>query len=272
MSSHHRTPPHHATPTTTRLRARSTHIRLRTSLALLALLAATSAHAGTSGNVSLTSDYIFRGVSQSNQQPALQGGIEYAAGSGLYAGSWGSSIHWLSDLSTTVAPISSRLELDVYGGYRGKFSDAMRYDIGALYYTYPGSFPDGFNCANTLELYAGLTITASEKLQLGAKYSLATTDLFGYVDSSGSGYLDISANYALAEGWSVSAHAGKQWIKGNTGFAYNDWKLGLTRSFSNAVSVGLAYAGTDADDALYTNPFGRQIARDSVALTLTKTL
>ena len=113
-------------------------------------------------------------------------------------------------------------------------------------------------------------IAASEKLSLGAKYSLAVTDMFGYVDSDGSGYLDLTANYAVADGWTIGAHAGRQWIEGNAAFEYTDWKLGVTRAFDNGFSVGLAYTGTDAEDALYTNLFGNRIADDTVALTITK--
>ena len=244
----------------------------RTAMAsvLAGLAFASTAHAGTTGSVTVTSDYIFRGVSQTNQEPALQGGLEYAAESGAYIGAWGSNVSWLSDLSSTAAPISSSLEIDVYGGYRGKFSDTVSYDVGALYYWYPGDFPSGFNSADTLEVYAGITVAASEKITLGAKYSVAATDLFGYADSSGSGYLDLSANVVVAEGWTLGAHAGKQWIDGNGAFEYADWKLGVTKAFSNGFSVGVAYTGTDADDALYTNPYGNKVARDTVALTVTK--
>lgn len=245
---------------------------LRAAAAMLALASAFAAHAGASGSVTLASDYLFRGVSQSNQKPALQGGVEYAADSGFYAGTWGSSISWLSDLSTSEAPVSSSLELDAYGGYRGKFGDAVGYDVGANYYAYPGDFPSGFNSADTLELYAGLTFAASDKVSLGAKYSYATTDLFGYADSDGSGYLDLSASFAVADGWTIAAHAGKQWIEGsgNGAFEYSDWKLGVTKAFDNGFSVGLAYTGTDADDALYTNAYGNKVARDTVALSLAK--
>ena len=244
--------------------------RAAATLAFAGLAAAPAAFAGTSGSLSLTSDYVFRGVSQSNQKPALQGGVEYAHDGGFYLGAWGSSISWLSDLSTSAAPVSSSLELDAYGGYRGKFNDVVGYDVGANYYWYPGSYPSGFNSANTLELYAGISIAASDKLSFGAKYSYATTDLFGYVDSDGSGYLDLSANLAVADGWALAAHAGKQWIEGNEAFEYTDWKLGVTRTFDSGFSLGLAYTGTDAEDALYTNPFGKKVADDRVALTLTK--
>lgn len=262
MSSHTNATSIHAT--------KRTHARSCTAIAFLALLGIADAQAGTSGNVSLTSDYVFRGVSQSNQNPALQGGVEYSADNGAYIGTWGSSIGWLSDLSTSAAPISSNLELDVYGGYRGKFSDAVSYDVGALYYWYPGDFPSGFNSADTLEVYAGITVAASDKVSLGAKYSLSTTDLFGYADSDGSGYLDLSANFSVGAGVTINTHAGKQWIEGNAAFEYTDWKLGATKAFDNGFSVALAYTGTDADDALYTNPFGNKVADDTVALTITK--
>lgn len=258
------------TDATTRALSRSRMARARLVTATLAALAIANAHAGTSGNITLATDYVFRGVSQTNQDPALQAGIEYAADSGFYAGAWGSNISWLSDASTTLAPISSSLEVDLYGGYRGKFSDAVSFDVGALYYWYPGDFPSGFNSANTLELYAGIGVAASEKVSLGAKYSYAATDLFGYTNSDGSGYLDLGANFAVADGWTIGVHAGKQWIEGNRAFEYIDWKLGATRSFENGLSIGLAYSDTDADSALYHNPHGNRIAGSALVLSLAK--
>ncbi len=258
------------TDATTRTLSRSRMARARLVTATVAVLAIANAHAGTSGNITLATDYVFRGVSQTNQDPALQAGIEYAADRGLYVGAWGSNISWLSDASTTLSPISSSLEVDLYGGYRGKFSDAVSFDVGALYYWYPGDFPSGFNSADTLELYAGIGVAANEKLSLGAKYSYATTDLFGYANSDGSGYLDVTANLAVADGWAIGAHAGKQWIEGNRALEYTDWKLGVTKSFGSGFSVGLAYSDTDADSALYTNAFGNRIAGSALVLSVAK--
>lgn len=235
--------------------------------AMLALAAASAAHAGTSGNVSLTSDYVFRGVSQANQKPALQGGAEYAHDSGFYIGTWGSSISWLSD---TPGDISSSLELDGYLGYRGKANDVFSYDVGVLAYGYPGDFPDGFSRADTTEIYAGATVTPVESVSLGLKYSYSVTELFGYVGSKGSGYLDASLNWTFSPGWTLNTHYGKQWIEDNAAFEYADWKLGATKTFDNGFSIAAAYTGTDADDALYTNAFGNKLADDTVALTLTK--
>ena len=93
------------------------------------------------GSATLTSDYLFRGLTQTNAKTALQAGLEYDFTSGLYAGFWGSSISWLSDTSTSKARVSSNVELDFYTGYRGKFNDDWGYDAGLYTYYYPGSYP-----------------------------------------------------------------------------------------------------------------------------------
>ncbi|HET9664272.1 MAG TPA: TorF family putative porin [Burkholderiales bacterium] len=234
------------------------------SLALVAMGMA-SAHAGTSGSLTLTSDYVFRGISQTNQEPALQGGVEYAADSGFYVGTWGSNVSWLSDLSTGLAPVSSSLELDAYAGYRGKFSDAVGFDVGALYYWYPGDYPSGFNSPDTGEIYAGISAG-----MFTAKYSYALTDLFGFTDSDGSGYLDLAVNWEFTPGWTLNAHGGKQWIENNEDFEYTDWKLGVTKSFDNGFSIAGAYSDTDADEALYTNRHENHVGESTFTLTLTK--
>lgn len=252
----------------------SSRTKTRTStLAAVVLLALTpaAAFAGTSGSVALTSDYLFRGVSQTNQEPALQAGLEFATDSGFYVGTWGSNVSWLSDVSTPDAPISSSLELDVYGGYRGKLSDKVGFDVGALYYWYPGDFPSGFNSADTGEIYFGITAGPFASTTLTAKYSYAVTDLFGYADSDGSGYLDLGASWEFAPTWTLSAHAGKQWVENNDIAEYADWKLGVSKAFDSGFSVAVAYSDTDADEGLFTNPYGNFIADDAVTLTLTRT-
>jgi uncharacterized protein (TIGR02001 family) len=231
------------------------------------LLGAGSASAATSGSVALTSDYVFRGVSQTNEDPALQGGVEYAHDSGFYIGAWGSNISWLSDIP---GDISSSLELDGYLGFRGKAGDIFAYDVGALTYYYPGDFPKDFNEANTTELYAGATVTPVESLSLGLKYSYSLSDLFGYTDSDGSGYLDASLNWTFSPGWTLNAHGGKQWIEHNEDFEYTDWKLGVTKTFDSGFSIAAAYTDTDADTPLYTNAYGHEIADGRFAVTFAK--
>ena len=235
------------------------------SIACAVLLGCAGEAAATvSGTAALTSDYVFRGVSQTNGDPAIQAGFEWTD-AGFYAGTWGSNISWLSDLSADGAKISSSLELDAYAGYRGALGESATFDVGAIYYWYPGDFPSGFNDADTAEIYGAVTVGI-----VTAKYSYAVTDLYGYVDSDGSGYLDLALNWGFADNWTLNLHAGQQWIEGNEDFEYIDWKAGVTLGLSDGWSLAAAYLDTDADDALYTNPLGSKIADATATLTLTK--
>lgn len=215
---------------------------LRGSVLGLALAAAGGAQAsGLSGSLTLTSDYVFRGFTQTNEKPALQGGIEFEAESGFYAGAWGSSISWLSDSSPD---ISSQLELDGYIGYRNQLSDTISFDVGALYYGYPGRYPAGFNDADTVELYAGLSAGI-----FGVKYSYAVTDLFGIDDSDGSSYLEAGIDYGFADTWTLGLHVGKQFISGEFGEDYIDWSVGINKALPNDFDIGVTFTDTDVDGA-----------------------
>ena len=194
---------------------------------------------GWNASVGFVSDYIFRGISQSNQRPALQGGVELSTAGGAYAGAWGSSISWLSDADPDV---SSQLELDGYIGYRNQLSDTISFDVGALYYGYPGSYPSGFNDADTVELYAGLSAGI-----FSVKYSYAVTDLFGIVDSDGSSYLETGIDYGFADTWSLGLHAGKQFISGDFGEDYIDWSVGINKTLPNDFDIGVTFTDVDVD-------------------------
>ena len=197
--------------------------------------------AGLSGSLTLTSDYVFRGFTQTDKKPALQGGIEYEAESGFYVGTWGSSISWLSDSDPDV---SSQLELDGYIGYRNQLSDTISFDVGALYYGYPGSYPAGFYDADTVELYAGLSAGI-----FSAKYSYAATDLFGIDDSDGSSYLEAGIDYGFADTWSMGLHVGKQFISGDFGEDYIDWSASINKTLPNDFDIGLTFTDVDVDGA-----------------------
>ena len=214
---------------------------LATALAALATIAAAgAAHAGDgpfTANVGLVSDYAYRGSSQTDERPALQGGFDYAHDSGLYAGVWGSNVSWLSDSNPNV---HNSLELDLYGGYKGTIG-AIGYDVGLLQYYYPGSYPKGFNSPDTLEGYIGLSWEF-----LSFKYSYAFTDLFGYDRSDGSQYYDLGAAVDVGGGFTLAAHVGYSDIKGQDD--YTDWKLGVTKEFGG-FNFGLHYVDTDVDNA-----------------------
>lgn len=209
------------------------------------LLTAGSASAEVSGSVAVVSDYLFRGVTQTSEKPALQGGITWTHDSGFYAGGWGSSISWLSDADPDV---SSQVELDMFAGYTGKFGQSeFGYDVGLNYYGYPGDYPAGFNDPDTLELYFGL----SWKF-LSARYWYATTDLFGIPGSDGSTNLDLGAGREFAPGWKGTLGWGKQWVKGVPDADYTFWKLGVDKSFESGFGIGVAYQDNDLsgfDDA-----------------------
>src|SRR5688572_31801626 len=87
------------------------------------------------GNVGLFSQYIFRGLTQTNEEPAIQGGFDYSHSSGFYVGTWGSNVSWLQDGGSYRA--GGSLELDIYGGFKGSIGKTdLGYDVGLLYYWY----------------------------------------------------------------------------------------------------------------------------------------
>lgn len=233
-------------------------------LASAILLASPYATAATTGTLALTSDYLFRGLSQTNQKPALQGGVEYAHDSGFYGGIWGSNVSWISDLSSSAAPISSSVELDFYAGWRGG-GERVKFDAGVYSYFYPGDYPHGFVRPYTTEAFFGVSVGPAT-----LKYYHALSNLYGFAESDGSGYLDLSVNYEFSPGWVLNGHAGRQRVKGLSAASYTDWKLGVTRNFAEGWSLAAAYADTDADRAVYTNPFGNYLGRATGTLTLTK--
>jgi uncharacterized protein (TIGR02001 family) len=201
-------------------------------------------------NAGLTSDYRYRGISQSRLQPAVSAGADYAHTSGLYVGTWLTTIRWIKD-----AGGGAPLEWDVYGGYKGALgSSGVSYDVGLLRYQYPRNRLAV--SANTTEIYGALTYG-----MFTAKYSHALTNLFGFADSQNSGYLDLSANVDLGNGWSVVPHLGRQWIRHNSAYAYTDYGVTLSKDFGNGLSASAALIGTNADKALYTTPAGRFTGR-----------
>jgi len=191
-------------------------------------------------NVSVVSDYRYRGISQSRLNPALQGGADFINNpTGLYVGTWLSTIKWIEDQNG-----NGNVEWDVYFGKRGEIVKDVSYDVGLLSYVYHGNnLPTS---ANTTELYGQVSYGP-----VYAKYSYALTDLFGFADSRGSGYLDVGATFDVAEGVNVALHAGHQTVSNVTGASYSDWKIGVTKDFKVA-TVGLALTGTNSK--FYTCP------------------
>ena len=212
----------------------------------------TSPHTFTP-NIGVVSDYLFRGISQTRGGAALQGGIDYAHTSGLYAGVWGSTITWVKDWLG-----KGSTEVDLYGGYKNTFAGGdWNYDVGVITYLYPGkgnAIPSVLANPNTTEVYAAIGYK-----WLTLKYSQAVSKNFiGWyggknldLNTRGSGYLELNASYDVGGGWSLTGHYGAQQIKnsvitaaGTNSGNYSDWKLGVTKDVGFGV-VGLAYSDTN---------------------------
>ncbi|MET0855462.1 MAG: TorF family putative porin [Telluria sp.] len=230
----------------------------------LASLAAANAHAEEAKpadevtfNAAITSDYRYRGVSQSRLKPAVSAGADYVNNpTGFYLGTWASTIKWTKD-----AGGDGDIEWDIYGGKRGEIAPGISYDVGGLYYAYPSNgLPTS---ANTFELYGQVGYGPGY-----IKYSHSTTNLFGTSNSKNSGYLDIGANFEVATGLMLNLHAGRQNVKNNGAYSYTDYKIGLTKDFGFA-SVSLAVI--NADTRAYVSPAGKNLGKTAAVLTVSKT-
>jgi uncharacterized protein (TIGR02001 family) len=219
----------------------------------------------TSFNLAVVSDYRYRGISQTRLKPALQGGFDYVNNpTGLYVGTWLSTIKWTKD-----AGGDGDVEMDIYAGKRGQIGEAVSYDVGVLTYVYPSNGLDdvsGFADANTTEIYGQLGYGPAY-----IKYSHSVTNLFGFVDSKNSGYVDIGANIDAGEGYTVNLHAGHQEVKHNDAASYTDWKVGVTKDFG-VVTGALAVIGTNASKTAYASPAnGKFLGKTALQLMISKT-
>ena len=230
-------------------------------------------------NVTLVNDYRFRGLSQTNFKPAIQGGFDYAHDSGFYIGNWNSNISWISDANPGV---SAPIEMNFYGGFKKDLiAEGFASDIGVLQYYYPTTGFTGATNPNTTEIYAAQNFTFGPVTGF-LKLSYAVTNAFGTANSSGSYYPDLTVNYDTGIwGIAANAHVGYQYFAGNTVadssisnsslYSYTDWKLGLTKSFGGGLSLAVAWVDTNAKAANWTNPSGKNIGKSGGLVSLTKT-
>jgi uncharacterized protein (TIGR02001 family) len=199
-------------------------------------------------NVGVVSDYRYRGLSQTGNKGALQFGADYTDKSGIYVGTWNSTISWIKDTAATSPQAKGPLETDLYGGYRGTVSGDLTYDVGVLQYLYAtnnlGSLSSSTN-ANTTEVYGSLIYKAAY-----VKLSDSTSNLFGTPNSKGSTYVDVGYTFDFGDGLTSVVHYGNQTIKAvspqatNQVTAYNDYSLALNKDFDGLVVSG-TIVGTD---------------------------
>lgn len=224
-----------------------------TSLALPSL-----ALADLSFNVGGVSDYRYRGISQSRLKPAVQGGADWSAGP-FYVGAWASSIKWIDDANPAS---SNKAELDIYGGYKGEIVKDLGFDVGVLTYQYPGhKLPTS---PNTTEVYGALTYGPAT-----LKYSHSVSNLFGFSDSKGSGYVDLSASFEVA-GLTLAPHVGYQKVARNGDFSYTDYSLTVSKEVLKGLTVSGAVVGADtkkiAGAPVYASPAGKDLGKAGAVL------
>jgi uncharacterized protein (TIGR02001 family) len=233
-------------------------------------------------NIGLYSQYIFRGLTQTDRSPALQGGVDLTHSSGFYLGAWASNISWLRDYNNTNAGAAyskeGRLEIDIYGGYRNTFANGVGIDIGALQYLYPGAKTSGqdtlWASAYTTEVYGALNYGwLQAKISSVVSNSAWTVGKYTGVDASknarGTYYAELNATIpvsdligakdGLASGITGIAHIARQEFNAgsaNDGYSYTDYKLGLQKSFNegalNGVNVGGYWTYANTKDAFWT--------------------
>lgn len=251
------------------------------SISLGALLLATTAPAFAqetapapaitlNGTATVISDYKFRGISQTDGNFAVQGGLTVSHASGFYVSAWGSSI---DDYVT--AHGSAHQELDLIAGYKHSFKGGVTLDVGALYYVYPGTrpgFPGDKSSSDFIEPYASVTyaigpISAKATVNYAPKQKALSLDQgqSGTVKNNDNVYLagDVSAAIPKTP-LSLTGHLGHtfgpSWLVPIQRKEYTDWAVGGAYTWKN-LTLGVSYVGTDVK---FITPSGKDAAKGSV--------
>jgi len=216
-------------------------MKLTQGLAAVVLMAsAAAAHAEFSGTISLVSDYDFRGISLSADDPALQGSIDWAADNGFYLGAWASNIDYGREYDGDI-------ELDLYGGYAGE-AGALGYDVGIVWYTYPDSSSSGnkSKIKDYPEIWVGLSYEFVEFKQW------YTWDYGGTSDNGW--YSEVNLGWDLPHNFSVGGHLGYSYGDAFKNTEYLDYSVGVGYALGN-FDLEVKYIDTDLDrnDYLYSD-------------------
>jgi uncharacterized protein (TIGR02001 family) len=200
------------------------------ALGLTGLAAPASAQdAKVAFNVGVTSDYVFRGYSQTNEDPAIQGGVDLTAGS-FYAGAWASNVDFGDDTDA---------EVDVYGGYRTE-AGGFALDFGVIGYLYAGE-PDGADY-NYAEFKAAASRAVGPATFGAAVYY--SPDFFGAADKEAT-YAEVNAAFSPADKWTISGAVGQQWL--DVSDDYLTWNAGIGYALTENLSADARYYDTDVD-------------------------
>ena len=225
-------------------------------LALMLAAGVSAAQAEVTGNASLTSDYRFRGVSQTQNAPAIQGGVDITTSTGLYIGNWNSSI------SSEMYPGVAGIESDVYAGFKKEFG-GIKVDAGVISYMYPRATTD----TNTNEVYVGASFNV-----LSVKYSRSMSNYFGVADSKNSSYIQADANVPLAGKLSAVAHYGRTSVANNSALDYADYNVGAAYDLDGWLVAAKYHANTSKGSGFETATTvnGQKLYKDAVVVSVSR--
>lgn len=207
-----------------------------------------------SANIAVVSNYYFRGVTQTADGAAVQGGVdlEGIGGTSIYVGTWASNV----DFNTGGADDGTSYEIDFYAGWAPSLGD-FNFDVGYIYYAYPDYPDDAPGAADGLD-YGELYASAGWKwFTVGLAYTTnADADEGAFIEKDTYGYL--AADVEISDGWGLGGHVGRYWFDddgesiGGTAATYDidytDWSIYVSKDVGDYGAFNLTYVQTDIDD------------------------
>jgi len=186
-----------------------------------------------SANVTMASDYLYRGQSQTDNNPTIQGGFDYAHETGFYLGTWASNINF-----------AGGLEIDAYGGYSGELGNGLGYDLFGIYYIYPS---DGDEGVEFVEFGPSVSYSFGGDFEPSVGVGFLWSDDFSF-NSGNSLYVYGDIGLTLPKDFGLGFHIGSQSIKDEAAWGTPDWmeyNISLSKSL-----MGLDFAVTFSDTDL----------------------
>lgn len=221
------------------------------ALAMAAPAFAADEESAFSGSLDFVSDYTFRGISQTNEDPALQLGLDYGFDGGFYVGAWGSNVDF-------VPGDGADFELDLYLGWAGDITESVAIDLQLVRYIYPGTSSGVDYDYN--EFIGVLSLAEVVDFTLGYSNDALASDEDGI-------YYAVSGSYGLP--WwelSLDLSLGYYDLDDVAGDSYTDYSVGLSREFGY-VNASFTYVNTDSN-AVIDDFFGADNAGSRVVFGL----
>ena len=234
-------------------------------LAFMLAVGFATAQAQVTGNMSLTSDYRFRGISQSQNAPAVQGGIDYSHDSGFYVGNWNSSV------SSQVYTNGAGIESDLYAGWKKDIYKGLTLDVGSYNYLYPRATTTANTGSNfdTYEGFIGLgygPVSAKYSQTLGNGY-------FGTANARGTKYYEANVAYPiLNSGIALLAHAGHTNVANSSSLDYSDYNFGVGYDLQGWALAAKYYTNGDKSSTFNTanTVNGQKLYKNAAVISVSK--